>query len=164
MFHAFLFRIRPQSLTEKSDGKKPKNGNDMLIANDWNEEERREQKRYTLENYLRVIDRATNTLLGHVVDISAGGMKLLTDIPIAHRREYRLLLEVSLNGERPQKLAMTARSTWTDRDINPGLYNTGFYFLWLSPEARLRIDQLIHFLGDDQAASLSNHAALAVPE
>ena len=123
----------------------------MLNAKDWNEEERRKQERYTLKDHLRVIDRATNTLLGHVVDISAGGMKLLSDMPIANRREYRLLLEISFDGGRPAKLAMTARSTWTDKDVNPGLYNTGFYFLWLSPEARLGITQLIRYLERDQA-------------
>jgi c-di-GMP-binding flagellar brake protein YcgR len=122
----------------------------MLIANDWNEEERRAQERYTLENYLCVIDRADNTLLGHIVDISAGGMKLLSDSPIPDRREYRLLLEISLNGGSLEKVAMTARSTWTDWDMNPGLYNTGFYFLWLSPEARLKIEQLIEYLREDQ--------------
>jgi hypothetical protein len=121
----------------------------MLIANDWDEEERRNHERYAVDNYLRVLDKDTSTLLGHVVDISTAGMKLLSDSPINNRREYRMVLDISMDGGPRQKVALTGRSTWSDEDINPGLYTTGFCFLSLSPEAKAQIEELISILSAD---------------
>ena len=115
----------------------------MMIMNDWSEEERRRQERFSLECYLKVIEADTETLLGHIVDISLGGMKLIGNSPIAPGQDFRLLLEISLGGDNKAKVFVEARSVWTLEDINPGFHNTGFSFLGLSSRAEATINNLI---------------------
>lgn len=115
----------------------------MTIVNDWSEEERRRQERFSLECYLNVIDADTEALLGQIEDISTGGMKLLSSKPIPPGQDFRLLLEISLGDDNKARVFLEARSIWTLEDINPGFHNTGFSFLGLSSRAEATINNLI---------------------
>lgn len=115
----------------------------VMIMNDWSEEERRRQERFSLECYLKVIDADTEALLGHIEDISTGGMKLLSSEPIPTGQDFRLLLEISLGDDNQARVLVEARSIWTLEDINPGFHNTGFCFLGLSSRAEATISNLM---------------------
>ena len=114
-----------------------------LIENDWNEEERRAYERYSVEFYLSVYDRKTNIFLGHVVDISLGGMQLLSETPIASGQLFRLRMDVSLESGRKEQIEFDAWSIWRTEDLNPGFYNAGFQFLDLSPTTGQSIQGVI---------------------
>lgn len=108
---------------------------DDLIENDWDAEERRAYERYSVEFYICVYSHDTNALVGHVVDISLGGMQLLSEMPIASGKQFRFIMEASLESGRKERIEFEAQSVWQAEDLNPGFYNTGFQFLDLSPAA-----------------------------
>lgn len=108
---------------------------DDLIESDWDAEERRAYERYSVEFYICVYNRDTNALVGHVVDISLGGMQLLSEMPVASNRQFRFIMEASLESGRKESIEFEARSVWQAEDLNPGFYNAGFQFLALSPAA-----------------------------
>jgi len=114
-----------------------------LIENDWDEEERRAYERYSVEFYLCVYNRDTDALLGHVVDISLGGMQLLSETPIAGGELFRFRMDVSLESGRKEVVEFEARSIWQAEDLNPGFYNAGFQFQALSPAAMQNIQEIV---------------------
>ena len=103
-----------------------------LIENDLDVEERRAYERYSVEFYLCVYNRDTDALMGHIVDISLGGIQLLSETPIANGEQFRFRMDVSLESGRKETIEVEAQSVWHDEDVNPGFFNTGFEFLNLS--------------------------------
>jgi c-di-GMP-binding flagellar brake protein YcgR len=116
---------------------------DDLIENDWNEEERRAYERYSVEFYLCVYNRDTGALMGDVVDISLGGMQLLSETPIASGELFRFRMDASLESGKKEVFEFEGRSVWQTEDLNPGFYNAGFEFLALSPAAMQSIQAVI---------------------
>jgi c-di-GMP-binding flagellar brake protein YcgR len=124
---------------------------ERMIENDWNDEERRKYERYSLTFYLSVYDTETDALLGQVIDISPGGMKLLSEEPIPVDKQFRLLLDVSLESGKKGKVFIEAQSIWSYEDDNPGFSATGFQFSNLSQE----IDQFIQNIAEELGADIS---------
>ena len=116
---------------------------DGMIGNDWNEQERRRYERYSVTFYLSVYDQQTNVLLGQIIDISRGGMRLISQEPIPAGKHFHLVLDVSLESGKQQKVLLEARSIWSQEDDNPDLFATGFQFIDLSQEAVLCIQEII---------------------
>ncbi len=115
-----------------------------MIENDWNEENRREHTRYDLEDYyLRVYTREADDLLGQVVDISLGGMRLLSDFPLPTKKLFSVWMDISLESGKKEKVALEARSVWSREDDNPGFYLTGFQYVNPSPQALRTIQAVI---------------------
>ena len=88
--------------------------------------ENRSLKRWHLIYYLRVFDQDTGSLLGHLVDISTEGMKMVSEMPIPVEQEFRFKMEVSLEHSTAQELFLDAYSLWCNRDANPDFFATGF--------------------------------------
>lgn len=69
---------------------------ESVMSNDWEGAERREYTRYSLDFYVRVYDARSGELLGDVVDISLGGMRLSSPAPIAVDKRFRLRMDLAL--------------------------------------------------------------------
>ncbi|HRF61778.1 MAG TPA: PilZ domain-containing protein [Candidatus Competibacter sp.] len=117
---------------------------DDLIESDWSEEDRRAYERYSVEFYLCVYNRDTGILIGHVVDISLGGIQLLSEVLIADDDSIRLRMDVSLESGKKDIIEFEARKIWQAEDLNPGFYNTGFQFLDLSLAAVNSVQAIIN--------------------
>lgn len=116
---------------------------ETVIEDDRNTEEKRAYERYSVEFYLSVYDPDTDALVGHVVDISLGGLQLLSETPIPAGEECRFRMEVSLESGRQETVEFTAWLIWQSEDLNPGFYNAGFQFIDLSPGATRSVQAII---------------------
>ncbi|MFO1430178.1 MAG: PilZ domain-containing protein [Candidatus Competibacteraceae bacterium] len=105
--------------------------------------EKRNFKRWQLIFYLRVFDRDTGSLLGHLVDISEGGMMLISEQPIPIDQPFRIYLEVPQDTEPRQHIECDIHSLWSSNDINPDFYDTGFRFTRLTPYTLQQLGLLI---------------------
>jgi c-di-GMP-binding flagellar brake protein YcgR len=120
-----------------------------MIDNDWSEAERRQYERYSVDFYMCIYDQNTNVQLGQVVDISLGGMRLLSTQPFLIRgKRFRLRMEVSLESGKRENILLEARSVWGREDDNPDYYSTGFQFHDLSSETSQRIQEILDELSD----------------
>ncbi len=108
--------------------------------------ERRKLKRRHLIYYLRVFDRATGRLLGHLVDLTPDGMMMMSERPVRVGRAVglRMVLPGS-SGE--QTVEFEATSRWTSRDVNPDFYDTGFELAKISRKHLAQIETLIDDFG-----------------
>lgn len=110
-------------------------------------EERRKLKRRHIIYYLLVFDQDTQSMLGHLVDITPHGMMVISEQPQEVGRLYnlRLLLPYQIAGKR--ELIFQAHSKWCQKDLNPDFYDTGFQLLNVSDEDIRTIDWLIEQAG-----------------
>lgn len=88
--------------------------------------ENRVLKRRHLIFYLEVYDDQTGELLGHVVDVTTQGMKLVSKNPIPSAKEYRLRMALPEGYFDQPALSFEAKSLWSYNDINPDFFDTGF--------------------------------------
>ncbi|MDA8165553.1 MAG: PilZ domain-containing protein [Desulfobacteraceae bacterium] len=104
-------------------------------------------KRRHLIYYLEVHDQENGELIGHVVDITTLGMKLVSRQALPVGRVYHL--RMSLPGEhfREKDIRFTAQALWSSNDVNPDFYDTGFEVSLMDERAKDIIVQLINRLG-----------------
>jgi hypothetical protein len=96
--------------------------------------DRRGLKRRHLIYYLEVSDVATGSVVGHVVDLTTGGMLLTSPTPIETGKVFALRMALPAHGDTPaEAVEFSARSLWCQDDINPDLLLTGFRFLEPTP-------------------------------
>jgi hypothetical protein len=109
--------------------------------------EKRNLKRRHLIYYLRIMDKETNELVGHLVDITSEGIMLISEdqMEINKTFHFRMMLPKEIIGK--EMLEFTATSLWSKKDINPDFYDTGFRIEDINEPDTLRIDQLIHHFG-----------------
>ena len=105
--------------------------------------EKRTMKRWQLIFYLRVFDEDTGKLLGYVVDISINGMMLISDQPIPLQKDYDLWLDVPRDDGQREKVSLQAHSLWSQRDVNPDFFDTGFCLVDATNEQIYRIQLII---------------------
>jgi hypothetical protein len=86
--------------------------------------ERRQTERKHLVYYLRVFDGPGAKVLGHIVNISAGGVMLLGDTVIPPNWNYHLRMKYPAMVTDRDDILFTATSRWCHKDTED-LYITG---------------------------------------
>jgi len=109
--------------------------------------ETRALKRRHLVYYLEVYDDETNELLGHLVDLTTSGLKLVSKQGIPVNRLYKLRMLLPEGYFTQKDLHFEARSKWSANDINPDFYDTGFTAPKLETKAQNIILDLVSQLG-----------------
>lgn len=109
--------------------------------------DRRGIKRRHLIYYLRVWDKASDRVLGHVVDITTEGMMLISEQPIPLQKSFELEVRWQDADKGEQRLPFLAESRWSDNDVNPAFYDVGFKLLEDSKKVLDPIAELIENYG-----------------
>lgn len=102
----------------------------------------RTELRTHLIYYLRVFDRQTRTLFGHVVDLSPSGMLITSNRPMSVDAQYQLELEDITRIDHLATIDMSVECRWCHEDRAGELYDSGFRFI--DPSERLN-SLLIHY-------------------
>ena len=111
------------------------------------ENDRRGIKRRHLIFHLRVFDRETGEKLGHVVDISAEGMMLVSESAIDVDRDYKLQMRLPDEEDRPTTHDFEGRTVWSSNDVNPAFFDTGFQVIQASEEHIELVRHLVDLYG-----------------
>jgi hypothetical protein len=110
-------------------------------------DEQRRLKRWHLIYYLRVFDHENGALVGHIVDITTEGIKLLSPWPIPPSKLFELRMDIPQDGTDSSQLVFKASSLWTRPDVNPDFHVTGFQLVKPSERTTNSIQRLIRALG-----------------
>jgi len=111
------------------------------------EKDGRTLKRRHLIYYLEVYDDETGDLLGHLVDLTTGGIKLISKHPIETEKAFSLRMMLPEGYFREKMLHFDGLSKWCDNDVNPEFFVTGFEVQKLEKKVRKHIVNLITWLG-----------------
>lgn len=104
-------------------------------------------KRRHLIYYLEVYDEDSGELLGHLVDLTTRGIKLVSKNRIEIDRDYRMRMVLPEGYFKESILHFEGRAVWSGNDVNPDFFDTGFDVANLNKEVRKVIIKLINWLG-----------------
>ncbi len=88
--------------------------------------EQRILKRHYLIYYLRVFNRSTGEVLGHLVDITTKGIMIMRDSPLDIGENYSLRIRWRNAAGRLQLADFEGVCRWCRPDVNPDFYGAGF--------------------------------------
>ncbi len=104
-------------------------------------------KRRHLIYYLEVYDLESGHLLGHLVDITTRGIKLVSKDKIPLNRTYILKLKLPEGYFQEREIHFEGKTLWSCNDVNPDFFDTGLEVTSLSREERIILRKLIEQLG-----------------
>lgn len=107
------------------------------------ENDLRKVERRHLVFYLRVFDGMGSKVIGHIVDISAQGLMLISDNPVPVNEDYRLRMRLPSEIADRDEILINATSRWCKPDVNPDFFITGFQIHELTPDIEKYIVSLI---------------------
>ena len=105
--------------------------------------EKRKHRRANLVYNLEVYDLDTKQCVGHLVDISLGGFKMVSESQIETGKDYQFRIYLPEDHSK-EYLSIKGRSCWSKTDINPDYFASGFCFIKHSLESIKLIKMLIH--------------------
>jgi PilZ domain len=108
---------------------------------------KRKIKRIHLVYYLLIFDGKTDLLVGHVVDITTGGIKLMSKEPIKPGATHHLRMALPDGIGSSKEIRFDAKSVWSKNHLYSDFYGTGFTFEKISDEDIAVIRHLIDKFG-----------------
>jgi len=111
------------------------------------DEQPRNLQRRHLIFYLEVYDDATGELLGHLVDLTTKGLKLVSKNPFPDGKTYTMRMTLPEDYFEEKILRFEATSRWCTNAVNPDFYDTGFQVEKLDRDTIDIIMKLIQALG-----------------
>lgn len=109
--------------------------------------EKRKLERRHLIYYLRVFDRETDKVLGHLINISPKGIMIMSEEPLEINRLFKLRMDLPVEIFEKTEIEFNAKSRWTKKDVNPEFYDTGFSIANISSEEEKLLEKLIDDYG-----------------
>ncbi|MFK7957082.1 MAG: PilZ domain-containing protein [Lysobacterales bacterium] len=108
--------------------------------------EKRQSARYDLDRYVSAYD-AKAVKVGHLVDISVGGISLIGKQPLTPGNEIALRLTNIIETQAQREfIDVSTIVRWVAQRKATGLYVAGIEFHSLDVKARMRIGKLINSL------------------
>jgi len=105
--------------------------------------EKRKLRRRHLVYYLRVVDRSTDQLIGHLVDVTTEGVMIMSDHTFEKGSVYQLRMALPEAVEGSTQVSFEAKCIWSRDGIAPDQYDNGFELLSILPEHKREIERLI---------------------
>lgn len=93
--------------------------------------------------YFDVIDVSTNQSVGHLIDLTLEGMKVITRIPLKPGQEFDFRIELPEEVDGVRKITSRVACVWCERDVNPEFFYAGFKIVDMSPPFSEIVDILI---------------------
>ncbi|MBX2813794.1 MAG: PilZ domain-containing protein [Myxococcales bacterium] len=109
--------------------------------------DRRAAERHKLMMYLKVHHQVTNELVGHVVDLSTGGLMLVAGEPFQPKSYHQLKVVLPLDEDQERTMDVDVECCWCGPDVNDAYYDAGFRFLSLCPSLNEMISDVVEDLG-----------------
>ncbi len=108
--------------------------------------EHRQRPRKNTPHLVKVIDLDSGQSMGRVVDITAGGMMLVTRqaISVGDRFNFRINLPVMVHYR--TEVDVEAEAMWTKKDTNPSFHKSGFRFVNLPGDDGYLLEDVMHKL------------------
>lgn len=103
----------------------------------------RVKKRWKLVSSLRVFDSDSDFVIGHLLDVTTAGFRLISEHPILTNTEFHLRMDKPDRLPDSVSLSLVAQSIWSKEDVDPNFFDTGFKLVEAAPDTKKYIEDLI---------------------
>lgn len=110
-------------------------------------DEQRRAERFQISFFLKIFNRDSNEAMGHLLDISVSGMRVLSDRPVDKGTEYSLYIDLRSMKNFGCEVKLNALCVWTNEDPDSGAFNCGFQFQNISQNEVDIIQKIIEQFG-----------------
>ena len=110
-------------------------------------EERRKLRRKYLVFFTRLFDQKSGLLLGHLADLTAEGMMIISEKPNDTQVTFDVRMDLPQSVFGKDHIDFQARSVWCKPDIDPTFWNTGFQLMDVQAEELEIIERIIEEYG-----------------
>jgi len=104
---------------------------------------KRKMKRRHLIYYLRVYDKKTEALIGHLADITTDGIMIMSESPVQTGVDFSFRMTLPAEIEGNKEICFEASSIWSKKDVNPDFYASGFKISNIDLKDSALIEELI---------------------
>jgi hypothetical protein len=105
--------------------------------------EKRKFTRIHLIHYLRLFDRKSGDLIGNLVDLTAEGLQLICEKPIAPGTLLEIRMEFPEQVDGEHEIQLNAVAVWCDHQLDPDLFSVGCKLIPVTPGKVTLIRDLI---------------------
>lgn len=95
------------------------------------------------KKYFDVIDRKTKVSLGHLVDLTLTGLKIISRAELQRYVVYYLRIDLPKEVKGVKRIHADAECVWCQMDVDPEFYLAGFKILSITPPFAEIIETLI---------------------
>ncbi len=124
----------------------------MQVAN----QERQQKIRRKASTPLLVYDLHTELPMGQILDMSAKGMKLMTEDPIDVKQVYYLKIPLDKKIKKRKEVFFDAECRWCKLSDETGWYNSGYVLRFPSPKDAEVIRELMHVWMADETGKFKS--------
>ncbi len=96
--------------------------------------EKRTQQRKRNRNFTKVFDIDTGRCVGRLVNITTGGMMLMTESPFERDATFNFRIVLPRMFDDMLDIEVKAVARWCKRDANPDFWGAGFQFIQIGAE------------------------------
>lgn len=115
--------------------------------------DKRHENRKSFSYYMQLTNANTKEVVGHLSDISTGGFKLDSDVPLPLNKDYDFHLALSSDVAHKPYMIFRARSKWCKTDpIDPFVYNIGFHLIAMDSEDREIFVRVMEKYGSEKSS------------
>lgn len=93
--------------------------------------------------FFDVISEAKRESIGHLVDLNVEGLKIIGVEAVEKGKRLNLRIDLPREVKGVQQIFIVAQCMWSEKDVNPQFYLTGFKIISISPPFAEIIETLI---------------------
>ena len=112
-------------------------------------EEKRRSRRFQVSYFVRIFADGIDDVMGHIVDVSTTGMRILSDRSLVPDSDYVLFVDLEKVEGFGKDIAFNARCVWFSEDEDSGAYHNGMHLQDISEKEQVIIDRLIESLSKE---------------
>lgn len=95
------------------------------------------------KKFFEVFDKNTNASVGHLVDLTVEGLKIIGRAEMRPRSRYQFRIDLPKEVRGVTRIFADAECMWCQKDIDPEFYIAGFKILSITPPFTEIVETLI---------------------
>jgi Tfp pilus assembly protein PilZ len=111
-------------------------------------DERRRQIRYPTVFQAELTDLGTDRVIGHLADVSTGGMMIRTAAALKRGQDLKLRVELPARQADGVEARVEVKVRWCEPDLEPGTHVAGLAFTGATPPDGALVQELVRVLKD----------------
>ena len=95
------------------------------------------------KKFFEVFDKKTNTTIGHLVDLTVEGLRIISRTEMRPRTRYQFRIDLPKEVQGVSRIFADAECIWCHKDVDPEFFMAGFKIIDITPPFTEIVETLI---------------------